>query len=41
MGNRTVTSLIRLSDITRRYAGGGAPAPDRVSLSVAEGEAVR
>jgi putative ABC transport system ATP-binding protein len=32
--------LIELSDVTRRYAGGGGPALDQVSLSVAEGEAV-
>jgi putative ABC transport system ATP-binding protein len=33
-------ALIRLSDVTRRYAGGGPPALDRVSLAVAAGEAV-
>jgi putative ABC transport system ATP-binding protein len=33
-------TLIQLSEVTRRYAGGGAPALDRVSLSVAQGEAV-
>ncbi len=32
--------LIQLSEVTRRYAGGGGPALDRVSLSVARGEAV-
>src|SRR6266700_3995140 len=32
--------LIQLSEVTRHYAGGGAPALDRVSLSVAQGEAV-
>jgi putative ABC transport system ATP-binding protein len=32
--------LIQLGGVTRRYGGGGAPALDRVSLSVAQGEAV-
>jgi putative ABC transport system ATP-binding protein len=32
--------LIHLGGVTRRYGGGGAPALDRVSLSVAQGEAV-
>lgn len=33
-------ALIRVSDVTKRYAGGGPPALDRVSLAVAPGEAV-
>jgi putative ABC transport system ATP-binding protein len=32
--------LIQLGEVTRRYAGGGPPALDRVSLAVAQGEAV-
>jgi putative ABC transport system ATP-binding protein len=33
-------ALIELSDVTKRYAAGGAPALDRISLGVAAGEAV-
>jgi putative ABC transport system ATP-binding protein len=33
-------ALIRLSEVTKRYAAGGVPALDRVSLDVAPGEAV-
>jgi putative ABC transport system ATP-binding protein len=33
-------ALIGLSWVTKRYAAGGAPALDRVSLAVAQGEAV-
>src|SRR5229473_2826981 len=33
-------ALIELSEVTKRYAAGGAPALDRVSLGVAAGEAV-
>jgi putative ABC transport system ATP-binding protein len=39
-GGYRTEMLIQLSDVTRRYAGGGAPALDRISLSVAAGEAV-
>jgi putative ABC transport system ATP-binding protein len=37
---RTDDALIQISDVTKRYAGGGPPALDRVSLAVAAGEAV-
>ncbi len=33
-------ALIRLGDVTKRYAAGGPPALDNLSLSVAAGEAV-
>jgi putative ABC transport system ATP-binding protein len=33
-------ALIRLSEVTKRYDGGGRPAVDRVRLDVAPGEAV-
>jgi putative ABC transport system ATP-binding protein len=33
-------ALIEISDVTKRYDGGGRPAVDGVSLSVAEGESV-
>jgi putative ABC transport system ATP-binding protein len=33
-------SLISLSDVTKRYHGGGPPAVDRIRLEVAPGEAV-
>ncbi len=33
-------ALIQLSEVTKRYAPGGAPAVDRVSVQVAAGEAV-
>ena len=33
-------ALIQLSEVTKRYVAGGAPALDRVSLQVAAGEAV-
>jgi putative ABC transport system ATP-binding protein len=33
-------AVIMLSQVTKRYAGGGVPALDRVSLAVAPGEAV-
>jgi putative ABC transport system ATP-binding protein len=33
-------ALIGLSGVTKRYAAGGGPALDRVSLAVARGEAV-
>jgi putative ABC transport system ATP-binding protein len=33
-------ALIQLSGVSKRYAAGGAPALDRVSLAVAQGEAV-
>jgi len=33
-------ALIELSEVTKRYAAGGVPALDRVSLAVAAGEAV-
>jgi putative ABC transport system ATP-binding protein len=36
----TDDALIRISDATKRYAGGGPAALDRVSLAVAAGEAV-
>jgi ABC-type lipoprotein export system ATPase subunit len=32
--------LIRLGEVTKRYASGGVPALDQVSLEVAAGEAV-
>jgi putative ABC transport system ATP-binding protein len=35
-----VDALIELGEVTRRYAVGGAPALDHVSLNVAAGEAV-
>ena len=35
-----MAALIRLDEVRKRYAAGGAPALDRVSLEVAEGEAV-
>ena len=35
-----MAALIRLDEVCKRYAAGGAPALDRVSLEVAEGEAV-
>jgi putative ABC transport system ATP-binding protein len=35
-----VDTLIELSEVTKRYVAGGAPALDRVSLDVAAGEAV-
>jgi putative ABC transport system ATP-binding protein len=35
-----VTALIELAEVTKRYVAGGAPALDRVSLAVAQGEAV-
>jgi len=35
-----MTALIELGEVTKRYAAGGASALDRVSLQVAEGEAV-
>ncbi len=37
---QTDDALIRISDVTKRYAGGGALALDRVSLEVRAGEAV-
>jgi len=40
LGGYRAETLIQLGEVTRRYAGGGAPALDRVSLSVAPGEAV-
>jgi putative ABC transport system ATP-binding protein len=33
-------TLIELADVTKRYPGDGAPAVDRVSLTIAPGEAV-
>ena len=33
-------ALIELSEVTKRYAAGGAPALERVTLKVAAGEAV-
>jgi putative ABC transport system ATP-binding protein len=39
-GDYRTEMLIQLSEVTRRYARGGAPALDRVSLAVAPGEAV-
>jgi len=33
-------ALVRLGEVTKRYAAGGAPALDRVSLDVGPGEAV-
>ena len=39
-GGYRAEMLIQLGEVTRRYAGGGAPALDGVSLSVAQGEAV-
>ena len=33
-------ALVQLSDVTKRYDGDGRPALDRVSLTVAAGEAV-
>jgi len=36
----TDDALIQISDVTRRYQNGGPPALDRVSLTVAAGEAV-
>jgi putative ABC transport system ATP-binding protein len=35
-----VTALIELGEVTKRYVAGGAPALDRVSVQVAQGEAV-
>jgi putative ABC transport system ATP-binding protein len=35
-----MAALIRLDEVSKRYAAGGAAALDRVSLQVAEGEAV-
>ena len=35
-----MTALIGLSEVTKRYVAGGAPALDRVTLQVARGEAV-
>jgi putative ABC transport system ATP-binding protein len=35
-----VNALIKLSEVTKRYAAGGVPALDRVSVQVAAGEAV-
>jgi putative ABC transport system ATP-binding protein len=35
-----VDALIELGEVTKRYAAGGAPALDHVSLDVAAGEAV-
>jgi len=35
-----VDVLIEISDVTKQYEGGGAPAVDRVSLQIAQGEAV-
>jgi putative ABC transport system ATP-binding protein len=35
-----VDALIELSEVTKRYAAGGVPALDRVSVQVAAGEAV-
>jgi putative ABC transport system ATP-binding protein len=35
-----VAALIELSDVTKRYAAGGVPALDEVSVQVAAGEAV-
>jgi putative ABC transport system ATP-binding protein len=35
-----VDVLIEISDVTKQYEGGGAPAVDRVSLQIARGEAV-
>ena len=37
---QAVDALIRLGEVTKRYAAGGALALDRVSLQVAAGEAV-
>jgi putative ABC transport system ATP-binding protein len=37
---QTDDALIQIGDVTKRYAGGGPPALDRVSLTVAAGEAV-
>ena len=37
---QTDDALILVDDVTKRYAGGGPPALDRVSLAVAAGEAV-
>jgi putative ABC transport system ATP-binding protein len=33
-------ALVQLSDLTKRYVTGGAPALDQVSLQIAPGEAV-
>ncbi len=33
-------ALIRLAEVTKRYAAGGAPALNRISVQVAAGEAV-
>ena len=35
-----MTALIELGEVTKRYVAGGAPALDRVSVQVAQGEAV-
>jgi putative ABC transport system ATP-binding protein len=35
-----MAALIRLAEVSKRYAAGGAPALDRVSLAVGSGEAV-
>jgi putative ABC transport system ATP-binding protein len=40
VGGYRAEILIQLNDVTRRYAKDGGPALDRVSLSVAQGEAV-
>jgi putative ABC transport system ATP-binding protein len=39
-GGGPVDALIRVSEVTKRYERGGRPAVDRVSLTVAAGEAV-
>ncbi|HET7016262.1 MAG TPA: ABC transporter ATP-binding protein [Streptosporangiaceae bacterium] len=38
--DRNEDALIRVSEVTKRYPGGGRPAVDRVSLTVRAGEAV-
>jgi putative ABC transport system ATP-binding protein len=40
LGSSGMNALIELTDVTKRYSGGGAPALDQVSLRVAAGEAV-
>jgi putative ABC transport system ATP-binding protein len=40
MSSSSPPAMIRLTEVTKRYAGDSQPALDRVSLEVASGEAV-
>ena len=40
LGSSGMNALIELTDVTKRYSGGGAAALDQISLRVAAGEAV-